>query len=465
MTHTPTPVAVPPAPDPHRPHQRQRAWAEVPGRLRTAGMTEPGRLRIIGSLLALLLVAFGTVTAWQVADRSAAADDVVNRSEPLSAQAADIYRSLADADTTAADGFLAGGLEPRAVRQRYENDIALASRNIADAAAKTSGSEEARAEIELLNRQLPVYTGLVETARANNKQGLPLGGAYLRYANGQMSNTILPAAKKLWDLETARLNDDYRRAKALPWAAWGLGVLALGGLVWAQRRSYHRTNRVFNQGLLAGSAATAVVLLWLVAGHSVARLQLDTSYNQGAKSLSLLNKARIESLQSRGDENLTLVARGAGAEYDNEFRSGMQSLAGKNADGRTGLLAQALALANDAKGRDSIKTAMKDAQAWWALNGKARASDDSGNYQDAVAQTIGGDLKSGKQAKEYTGICFDGVDASIEAAVAHEQQEFQHAANAGRGALTGLGAGAALLAVLGATGAVLGIGRRLSEYR
>ncbi|TKA13282.1 hypothetical protein FCI23_00690 [Actinacidiphila oryziradicis] len=280
-----------------------------------------------------------------------------------------------------------------------------------------------------------------------------------------MSNTILPAAKKLWDLETARLNDDYRRAKALPWAAWGLGVLALGGLVWAQRRSYHRTNRVFNQGLLAGSAATAVVLLWLVAGHSVARLQLDTSYNQGAKSLSLLNKARIESLQSRGDENLTLVARGAGAEYDNEFRSGMQSLAGKNADGRTGLLAQALALANDAKGRDSIKTAMKDAQAWWALNGKARASDDSGNYQDAVAQTIGGDLKSGKQAKEYTGICFDGVDASIEAAVAHEQQEFQHAANAGRGALTGLGAGAALLAVLGATGAVLGIGRRLSEYR
>jgi hypothetical protein len=461
LTHTPTQIAVPPAPEP----RRQRAWADALGRLRAAAVTEPGRLRIIGALLALLVVAFGAVTAWQIADRSAAADDVVNRSEPLSAQAADIYRSLADADTTAAGGFLAGGQEPRAVRQRYENDIALASRNIADAAAKTSGSDEARAQIELLNIQLPVYTGLVETARANNKQGLPLGGAYLRYANGQMTDKILPAAKKLWDIETARLQEDYGRAKALPWAAWGLGVVALGGLVWAQHRSYRRTNRVFNQGLLAGSAATAVVLLWLVAGHSVARFQLDTSYSQGAKSLQLLNQARIESLQSRGDENLTLVARGAGADYNDEFRSGMQSLAGTNADGRTGLLAQALALANDAKGRESVKTAMTDAQAWWALNGKARASDDSGNYQDAVAQTIGGEFKSGKQAKEYTGICFDGVDASLRTAVAHEQAEFRRAANDGRGALAGLGAGAALLAVLGAAGAVLGVGRRLSEYR
>jgi hypothetical protein len=452
---------VPAAPEP----RGQRAGAEALGLLRAAAATEPGRLRIIGALLALLVLAFGAVTAWQIADRSAAADDVVNRSEPLSGQAADIYRSLADADTTAAGGFLAGGQEPRAVRQRYLDDISSAAGNIADAAAKTSGSDGAHAQIELLNRQLPVYTGLIETARANNRQGLPLGGAYLRFANELMSGTILPAAKKLWDFETVRLHEDYGRAKALPWAAWALGVVALGGLVWAQRRSYQHTNRVFNQGLLAGSAATAAVLLWLVVGHSVARVQLDASYSRGAESLQLLDEARIESLQSRGDENLTLVARGAGEDYNDQFRTSIQSLAGRDADGRTGLLARALALADDAEGRDSIRTAMKDAQAWWVLNGKARASDDSGDYQDAVAQTIGGELKSGEQAKEYTGTCFDGVDTALGKSAAHEQQGFLRAANDGRGALAGLGTGAALLAVLGAAGAVLGIGRRLSEYR
>ncbi|MER7974015.1 hypothetical protein ABTX35_34260, partial [Streptomyces sp. NPDC096080] len=59
----------------------------------------------------------------------------------------------------------------------------------------------------------------------------------------------------------------------------------------------------------------------------------------------------------------------------------------------------------------------------------------------------------------------DSVDKALRTALAHEQDDFRRAARDGRGALTGLPAGAAVLAVLGAAGAVLGIGRRLSEYR
>jgi hypothetical protein len=444
---------------------RQKAWAEGLARLRAAAVTEPGRLRAIGALLAAVVVAFGAVTAWQVAERAAATDDVITHSEPLSVKAAEIYRSLADADTTAAGGFLAGGQEPRTVRRRYEKDIDTASKFITEAATNTQGSAEARPQIQLLSEKLPVYTGLVETARTYNRRGLPLGGAYLRYASDQMVTQILPAARKLWDIETARLGRDYDDAKALPWAAWGLGMLALGGLVWVQRRTYRRTNRVFNQGLLAGSAATAVVLLWLVAGHTLARVQLDNSYQHGAKSLQVLSRARIESLQARGNENLTLVARGSGATYNDAYTVQMTDLAGPDADGRTGLLAQALALADDTTGRETVRTAMKDAQAWWSLHAQARAKDDSGDYDAAVAQTIGADAGSGSQVKEYTGICFDGVDASLGKALDHEQAEFERAAGDGRDALAGLTAGAAALAVLGAAATVLGIGRRLSEYR
>jgi hypothetical protein len=108
---------------------------------------------------------------------------------------------------------------------------------------------------------------------------------------------------------------------------------------------------------------------------------------------------------------------------------------------------------------------MKAAQAWWALNATARKDDDSGEYQDALARTIGGNLKSGQKAAQYTAQCFDAVDTNLATAVAHEHTAFQRSANDGRGALGGLAAGAALLAVLGAAGAALGIGRRLSEYR
>ncbi|OSC57537.1 hypothetical protein B5181_32080, partial [Streptomyces sp. 4F] len=86
--------------------------------MRAAAVTEPGRLRIIGALLAALVVAFGAVTAWQMHERSAAADDVLHRSQPLTSDAADIYRSLAEANTAASSGFLAGGQETEESRDR-----------------------------------------------------------------------------------------------------------------------------------------------------------------------------------------------------------------------------------------------------------------------------------------------------------------------------------------------------------
>ncbi|WP_269854561.1 hypothetical protein [Streptomyces sp. RPT161] len=442
------------------PGPRRAAWAEGVDRLRDAATTEPGRLRIIGAVLALLIVAFGAVTAWQITERSSAARDVATRSEPLSADAAEIYRSLADANTTAAGGFLVSGQEPAAVRQRYENDVHTAAQLIANAAANSQGSADAQTQVTLLNEQLPVYTGLVETARANNRQGLPLGGAYLRYANDQMAGSLLPAAQKLYQTETGRLNGDYAAAKSLPWAAWILGLLALGCLVWAQRRTYLRTNRVLNPGLLAGTVAAGLALVWLVAGHTVARTDLGDSWDHGGRSLQVLNQARIGALQARGNENLTLVARGAGAAYEGAYKKGMAAL-----DEPGGLLAQALSLADDPGGRAPVQQAADGVAQWRSRHAVANGDDTNGDYDSALAYVIGGKDSSGKEITQTTGQSFDTVDHSLQQAVDHETGEFQQAAGDARDSLTGLPEGVAVLAVLGAAGAVLGIGRRLSEYR
>ncbi len=237
------------------PASRRTAWSEGMRRLRAAATTEPGRLRVIGAALVALVLLSGAVSAWQVSDRVAAADAVVDHSQPLSADAAHIYRSLADADTSASSGFLAGGDEPRSERRRYEKDIREASELLAEAAAASGGSPTAERQIAVLNRGLPVYTGLVESARADNRQGLPLGGAYLRYANEKMRGELLPAARKLYTAETEQLGGDYAEAESRPLLGLGTGVLALAALGWAQRRNYRRTNRVFDRGLLGATAA------------------------------------------------------------------------------------------------------------------------------------------------------------------------------------------------------------------
>ncbi|MFI6287684.1 hypothetical protein ACIBCM_23555 [Streptomyces sp. NPDC051018] len=449
---TPPPGARPAAGSPLR-----GALSGARTRLRTAATTEPGRLQIIGAVLAALVVAFGTVTAFEVSGRASAADDVVSRSQPLSADAASVYRSLADADTAASSGFLAGARnEPAEVRERYEKDIALASRLLVKAATNTDGSSESGRQIATLNEQLPVYTGRIETARSYNRQGLPLGGAYLRFANEQMTKVLLPAAQKLYDAETARLDRDDEDARFWPVFSLLVGVLALGALFWAQRRNYRHTNRVFNHGMLAATAASTVVLLWLVVAHTVAGAQLNEARTSGQQSLKVLNDARISSLKARANENLVLVARGAvltddgkNDKYETEYGENMRDLG----EG----LSRAQRMADDGEGRDPVRAAATSVTTWQQKHQKVSETDKSGDYEGAVRQVIG--------SKDSTGQSFDQVDAALEKALAHEQREFTRAAEDGRSALGGLPAGAAVLGVLGALGAILGINRRLSEYR
>ncbi|MFD9795917.1 hypothetical protein ACFWXK_33755 [Streptomyces sp. NPDC059070] len=458
-TRAPRAPARAPATAPARPEAppapRKGGWAASRERLRAAATTEPGRLWIIGTVVAALVVAFGAVTAWEVTDRASAADDVVSHSQPLSADAASIYRSLADADTAATSGFLAGSKEARAVRERYESDIATASRLLVKAAANTTGSSESAGSIARLNEQLPLYNGLIEQARANNRQGYPVGGAYLRYANEQMAKTLLPAAQTLYEAETGRLYEDYDQAETWPYAALAVGAVALGALFWAQRRNFLRTNRVLNHGLVAASGASVVVLLWLVAGHAVAASDLSTSRTHGQESLKVLNDARISSLQARANENLTLVARGAittaaGKDaYDESYKSQMKDLVAK--------LGSATGLADDDSGRTPVSDARAAVTEWQTRHEKVRTSDEAGDYTDALDRVIG---DSGS-----TGQSFDRVDAALEQAIGHEQREFTRAATDGRDALTGLPLGAAVLAVLGAAAAGVGISRRLAEYR
>ncbi|TXS57676.1 hypothetical protein EAO77_02545 [Streptomyces sp. t39] len=450
----PAPARPPAGPGPAGPGAVSRA--EIVRRLRAAATTEPGRLQIVGAVLAALMVVFGAVTALEVSDRAAAADDVVSRSQPLSRDAASVYRSLADANTAASTGFLSGAEEPREVKERYEKDIARASRLLVTAATHTDSDSESGRQIAHLNELLPRYTGYVETARANNRLGHPLGGAYLRFASDLMTEDLLPAARKLHLAESTRLRADYDDPRFWPLASVAAGVAALAVLGWAQRRNYRRTHRVFNHGLLATTVAAALVTGWLVGAQALAGARLDDAEVHAQRSLDVLSEARIQALQARASENLTLVARGAvltddgkDDKYAVEYAQAMERL-GSSLD-------DALRHADDTAGRTPVEKAVETVAAWRTRHTDVTKADQGGDYDGAVARVIGGEGSTNES--------FDSLDTALTEALEHEQREFTASAKAAGSAFTGLAAGAALLAVLGAVTAVLGINRRLSEYR
>ena len=213
-----TTVGVSPGPVTPVPAVRRAWW-----RPRLDGATTPARLRLLLALLILLSLAWGVLAALTADQHASAAADVVAVSEPLSLDAEQIYTSLSDADATAANAFLAGGLEPAKARQRYQADITQAAIRI-EAASALVGSSAARTQLPghltkqasaagtavgddlaILSGQLPAYTDEVGTARADNRLGLPLGAAYLREASGLLRGTLLPAASDIYIRESTLL--------------------------------------------------------------------------------------------------------------------------------------------------------------------------------------------------------------------------------------------------------------------
>ena len=229
-----TTVGVSPGPVTPAPAVRRAWWRP---RLDGAA-TPPARLRLLLALLILLSLAWGVLAALTADQHASAAADVVAVSEPLSLDAEQIYTSLSDADATAANAFLAGGLEPAKARQRYQADITQAAIRI-EAASALVGSSAARTQLPghltkqasaagtavgddltILSGQLPPYTDEVGTARADNRLGLPLGAAYLREASGLLRGTLLPAASDIYTRESTLLTSASAQATGLPLSAW-----------------------------------------------------------------------------------------------------------------------------------------------------------------------------------------------------------------------------------------------------
>jgi hypothetical protein len=405
----------------------------------------PGRLRALRAAIVTLALTLAVVSVLATTFALNGTHRITRSTEPLLVSAETIYSSLADADTTAALAFLSGGLEPAAQTQRYDADIDRVGDQLARAAGRIGESGPAADSLRSISAQLPVYAGLIQSARANNRQGFPVGASYLGQASALSREVLLPAADRLLSLEQQQLRTDYQGARARTWllvtALVTLALLAV--LLTAQLFLSRRTHRLLNLGLLAATGALVVLVILGSAVLLGQHHRLTTAERDGSTPVALAAQARITALVQHGDESLTLVSRGTSAAYEADFAKAQLRLLGDPT--HPGLLPQ----------RSPARALV---QSYAARHTEVRTLDDGGNYNDAVALAT-------SMGTEGAARAFADLDQALATAVTTDQARFVSAGEHADRGLALVRVLAPILALLIGLLAVLGIRTRLEEYR
>ncbi|GAA1563897.1 hypothetical protein GCM10009804_20750 [Kribbella hippodromi] len=399
----------------------------------------PGRMRAFLILAAAVSVVFGLAAA-QGFQQS---DGALQRAQDNAAQLVRIqaiHTNLVSANADATNAFLVGGLEPPTQRQHFVDSLAAAAGLIAEAATAQPADRDA---LGALNKTLITYEGLIEQARANNRQGLPIGSQYLKDANSVLQDDSLPLVKALVDANEKRVGTEFDGVGyGTIWVIAG-GVLTLLIFAITLRWLARRTHRYVNVPIAAGGVLvllTTVIGGVLLAGASSAAN--DTQ--QGAYDRTVgLSRARIAAYDARSNESLTLIARGSGDSYDNAYNTSAGQV-----DEQLRKLA----------GTDN------ELQGLWGdyknIHDKLRTTDaKEGDWESAVAMAIGHDPK------------FNAVDAFRQ----FDSTSDQHLQDASSAVQSKLGDARTGLAALGWVGLAVGIAaallvawgmsQRLEEYR
>jgi hypothetical protein len=311
------------------------------------------------------------------------------------------------------------------------------------------------ADLATLSTGLPVYTGEIESARADNRVGYPLGAAYLREATTLMDGSLLPAAQRLYTTENSGLTGTSAQATGLPLVLITIVIgLVLGyALYRTSRWLTARTNRVLNGGLTAAAAAALIAIVWLAVAYAGARSDLLTAQARGSVPVEALARADIAALQAHADQSLTLIDNTGDDNFQADYTR-------READLRSGqnLLAAAGNAAAGSPAAGAVTAAITHAQAWFTAHSALRAQDDNGNHPAAVASALGsGPGTAGGQFTAFSASMTSGINA--------EQAAFGGSARDGANMYGGLEAAVIVATLLMAAGCAWGLSRRLMEYR
>ncbi len=219
----------------------------------------PVALWRVGALCAVVALLAGILVAVTAFDRAARLDDAAAKTRQL-VTLTDARSQVAAADAAATAAFLKGGIEDAAGRNAYVTALDEASVSVNQAAASGIGDTDALAAVA---EAIGSYRGTVEYARALNRQGLPIGAAYLRDAGTTLADDVVATL----DAEIAAVSGSIRtNPSPLTVAVTVVVLLAfVAGVALTFVVLSQRTRRYVNPGVALGAGVVAVVVVaWLV---------------------------------------------------------------------------------------------------------------------------------------------------------------------------------------------------------
>ncbi|MEO9067509.1 MAG: hypothetical protein ABI281_05240, partial [Caldimonas sp.] len=314
-----TPYAVAPAPASSAPSAPDAVASRPAG----TSTTTPGWLARWRLAIAAVCIVASAVTAlmlfntWQ--DTRAASADTAQL-----VRVQTIKVDLLRADALATNAFLVGGLEPAEQRAAYDTALREVERTLTDAAQAQPAD---RAALAALNEAVLTYTSSMELARANNRQGFPVGAAYLTQASTGLRSTALPLVDNLVTANQQRSRD---AMSPLPWILVVIpGLLALLALGYLNQQMALRFRRRFNVGIVAAGAA-ALIMVALAGVAAGRQSSQDSTLLKGSYATVVDGViARSAANDAKANESLRLIARGSGATYEKKWTAAATTIVAK----------------------------------------------------------------------------------------------------------------------------------------
>lgn len=409
--------------------------------------TTPGRILTIGIVLAVLggISAFATSTT--INHRQQVLTTVLNHTEPLSFAAGRLYTTLSVADAAAATAFIAEA-EPQPVRQRYEQAITDAS--VAVTRASSGLTDEPLVQLlGRINAELAVYTGLIEIARTNNREGNPVGSSYLSEASGLMQSTILPDAARLYQATSERVDAETTASTQIPAPV----IMVVGATVifgaFSHRWLARRTRRRINPGLVVGALAILVMVVWVGTALTISTTASRSAKDTAAESLKTVTNVAITAQQARADETLSLIRRGDEEKRKQSFYQRIDSMHRQ--------LDQYMSR-SDAVDKPDLEGANQLLLRWRQANDRITSYISVGNYRAATQVALG-------SSEEDSTPAFDKLEGELVKAMDQGRITLRNDVINARSGLSGAQVGGVVLSLGAAVAVALGLWPRLKEYR
>jgi len=409
--------------------------------------TTPGRILAIGAVLAMLGVLSAFAISTTINERQLQLTNVLDHTEPLAFAAGQLYTTLSVADAAAATAFISGS-EPRAVRQRYEQAITDAAVAVTRASSGLTNPEL----VELLGRtnaRLAVYTGLIETARTNNRMGNPVGSSYLSEASALMQQTILPDAQRLYGATSRLVDAETSASTKIPAPVIVIVAVTLLFGAFAHRWLARHTKRRVNIGLVVGGLAIAVMIVWVGTALAVSTADSRAAKNTAAESLRTVTNLAITAQQARADETLSLIRRG---DEDVRKRSYYQRVDLMRDELRDYLARK------DTVDKSGLAQADQLLERWRQADERINEYIKTGDYQAATQVALG-------TGQDDSTPAFDKLNEALSQGIQESRTQLRNDISSARRVLSGTTVGGAMLSVGAALAVALGIWPRMSEYR